>query len=162
MLNPKQKYTRDEALQRVKQLCRLRELSQQQAIDKLLSYGFSFAAAQEMLVPLVQGNFIDDSRFASAFINDKVKLAHWGRNKINTALKKHGISSKTATFAWSQFSNQAYITALEALMENKWDQYQPQKSWDQRQKFFRFLAQRGFEFPLIQEIYTGIIEKRAC
>ncbi|TXC81806.1 regulatory protein RecX [Luteibaculum oceani] len=156
------KYTRAEAIAKLKSLCRRREVSQKQAIEKLCGFGFSYHQAQEMLPELLSGGFIDEGRYASAYVHDKLFLSFWGRIKINQKLRQEGISNHTISYAWKRFSEEEYLKCIEKAVEMHAPKYHPELSFDNKQKMIRFLEGRGYEKPLILDTIQSYIENLAC
>ncbi len=145
------KYNNDVALQKLKNLCRKRELSQKQAIDKFCGFGFSYHESLSLTSDLVSGGYVNDQRYAEAYIHDKLVLDLWGKNKINQKLFEAGIPKQTTIFAWKKFEEDLYRRSLREAIEKYRDKYLISNSFEDKQRFLRFLANRGFETSLCIE-----------
>lgn len=144
-------YNREEAIAKLKNLCRRKEVSQRQAIEKFREFGFRYQEAEEMVHELVINDFVDDTRYASAYIHDKLVLSKWGRIKINQKLYEAGITKQTTNFAWKRFDDDFYREILKETIDLYYPKYMPNNSWEEGQKFLKFLLNRGFENALCIE-----------
>ena len=84
-----------EALKKLAALCARGEHSTGDADEKMRRWGLSEADRLQVIQKLVDNRFIDDERFARYFVHDKIKFNHWGRRKIEVALRQKGIADET-------------------------------------------------------------------
>ena len=107
--------TKEEVLYKLAAYCSSAERCVQDVEKKLQKADLSQEDNQQILHRLQQEKFVDDRRYAFAFVNDKIRFNQWGRIKIAYELKKKAISS-------------AYID--EALASDKitLDKYEAQKA----------------------------------
>ena len=61
---------------------------------------------------LVKEGYVDESRYAAAFVHDKVRFAKWGRSKIAQALWQKRIPADVADEALSHIDEDEYMEAL--------------------------------------------------
>jgi len=117
---------------------------------------FDAAAAEEVVAALVEGGFVDDSRYASAFAREKSALSGWGPVKIRTALLARGIARDTAAAALGEIDPERAAAKLEKVLETKWRTLADDPQG--RLKLIRFALSRGYDYdpvrPLIERI-TG-------
>lgn len=71
--------TPEQARQRIEHLCAKAERCTYEMSRKLLGWGIEERKAREIIDNLVDQRFIDDSRYAKAFVRDKYRFQHWGR-----------------------------------------------------------------------------------
>ena len=84
--------TADQALQSLMRECARSERSSGDALRLMKRWGVSDEDAQKVLARLLAERFIDDSRYAEAFVRDKLNLSGWGAYKIKSALRAKGVS----------------------------------------------------------------------
>ena len=89
---PKKTYDRKTAKLKAADFCAYQERSQQQVRDKLYDYGLHFDEVEEILTELIMEGFINEERFARAFIGGKFRMKKWGKQKILQSLRPHKIS----------------------------------------------------------------------
>src|SRR5690606_19696103 len=101
-------YDLEEARNRIKAFCTYRERSQREAREKLTSYGLIPPVVDELLVELIQENFLNEERFAKAFVRGKFYIKKWGRNKIKNELYRHELSTYVLNRALEEIEDGAY------------------------------------------------------
>jgi len=77
--------TPEQALAALMRLCARAEKSSGDALRLMRTWGVAEEARREVLRKLTAQGFIDDARYAGAFVRDKIRLAGWGARKIRTA-----------------------------------------------------------------------------
>jgi regulatory protein len=105
---------------------------------------------------LIEERFIDESRFARSFINDKCHLLKWGKIKIRYALSGKHIPEPIISKFIDAIDMEKYRNILRELAENKREQIVKKESdpWKSKQKLYAFLLQRGFESEEITKILS--------
>ena len=81
-------------LNKIKNYCAKREVCISEATKKLLKIGLDKDETKKIVELLVKQKYIDEKRYAFAYVNDHYKLKKWGRNKIKNSLKLKGITSQ--------------------------------------------------------------------
>ena len=74
-------------------LCARSEKSSGDALRLMQRWGVEPSARQGVLQKLLADRFIDDNRYAEAFVRDKIRLSGWGARKIRTSLRLKGIAA---------------------------------------------------------------------
>ena len=90
---PREKRTKtpEQALTSLMRLCARAEKSEGDARRLMRGWGLAERDAEAVLARLVRERFIDDTRYAEAFVREKLRLSGWGEYKIRTALQRKGI-----------------------------------------------------------------------
>ena len=154
MALPKKKiYDLNEAREKIRRYCAYQERSQKQVVDKLKSYGLLPLAADELLVELLQENFLNEQRFASAFARGRFNIKGWGKTKIANALYRHGVSKPCITTALNEIDDENYHEKLHLLARKKWDSLKQEHPSIRKQKTIRFLLGRGFLYDDIEKSF---------
>ena len=94
---------------------------------------------------LLQERFIDESRFARYFVNDKLRFNKWGRVKINYEMQRKGIPSSIRSEALEGIDVQEYRSILLSLLKSKKKATRGKDDREVYAKLLRFAAGRGFE-----------------
>lgn len=149
--------TYDQALNRAASLCSQGEKCSSDIFDKATSWGLCEEDAARLVERLIEERFIDDERFAHAFVNDKFVYQHWGRVKIRFALRQKGIEDSVISQMMEEvIDEERYLDAcVEALRPKMRGMEQPLSPND-RARLFRFAAQRGFEPNIISKAISEI------
>ena len=98
---------------------------------------------------LLDEHFIDEGRYARAFVSDKFRFARWGRIKIRQALRQKGIAAADINEALQTIDDDAYRQTLIELLAAKRRTLKASSPYEANGKLIRFAAGRGFEPSLI-------------
>ena len=121
MNNPRQPLTPAQALNRAAALCSRSEQAPADVRDKLLKWGLTSSQAGQVLEQLIAQGFIDESRFARAFVNDRFAFNGWGRVKIaHHAAPQGHPSADIINEAMTLIDEEQYRKRLIGLLQAKW------------------------------------------
>lgn len=109
---------------------------------KLRQWGCTSADEQTIIAHLQQEHFIDQQRYARAFVHDKLLYQGWGRNKLRAGLYAKHIDEATIDAALGTIHEDDYRSVLRKAAA--------QKKGATREQLLRFLYQRGFTYDEIQ------------
>lgn len=126
-------------------------------LKKLYDWGFSLDESNEILKNLIDNNYVNDSRYAKAFANDKYKFNHWGKIKISFTLKQKNISSSVISEALSLINNEKYFNIIEQEISKKLKTIKTENDYEIKAKLYRFSQSRGFEGNIANEIINKLI-----
>lgn len=149
------------ALSRLADACARAEMCSADALARLRRWGVGPTDASRIVDRLVDDRFIDDARFARAFVRDKYRFAGWGRRKIAMALAAKRIPRETAREALDEAVDaDEYRTRLVAALRSKARSMRPEllRTAEGRNKLFVFAAGRGFEGSLIASVMSSDCE----
>ncbi|MDZ7848540.1 MAG: regulatory protein RecX [Owenweeksia sp.] len=116
---PQKEYDLNEVRLKIRVYCSYRERSQTEVRDKLYGYGLIPLAVEELLTELIQENFLNEERFARAYVRGKFGIKKWGRQKIRQGLYRHHLSDYILEKAFSEIDDEIYEKALRDLIVKK-------------------------------------------
>ena len=140
------------ALANAMALCSQREYCRSDIEEKLQKWGVSPADCQKIINTLTSENFINEGRYARAFVNDKFRHNKWGKIKISYHLRARKISPQTINDALESIDNEQYISTLKMLIEGHKKSVRAKNDYDLRARLLRFGQSRGFESSLLYDI----------
>jgi regulatory protein len=121
-------------------------------LEKLSEWGIWGIDAQEILLQLIEQNYLNEERFAIAFAGGKFRVKHWGRVKIRIELKQKDISEYCINRALNEISDDDYLQTLNDQINKKWAETKDKNLLSKRAKSARYVASKGFEQDLIWNI----------
>lgn len=141
---------KNQALRKAMALCSRQEYSEAGIRGKLNYWDTEPGDIEEIIGELIKGRFIDDLRYAIAYVRDKVRLNHWGRVKIRYQLSMERIKHSIIDQALDQIDEEMYADALQELLQKKARELKSESNpFNKRQKLIKFAQGRGFEVDLI-------------
>jgi Uncharacterized protein conserved in bacteria len=146
---------REKALERMMMLCSRSEHSSGEIAEKLLKLEAQDAAG--IVAQLQKDGFIDDRRFAAAFVHDKSILQGWGSLKIKLALQRKGVAQQIISEVMEDMETGKADERLESLLRTKWRSLSSEEDLEKKKmKLFRYALGRGYEYGQIKRIYDII------
>ncbi len=134
-----------EMLHRAAAYCSASERCIQDVEKKIKAAGLTGEESDRIVARLLKERFIDESRFARYFVNDKLRFNKWGRVKINYEMQRKGIPSDIRSEALANIDEQEYQSILLSLLKSKKKATRGKDDRDVYTKLLRFAAGRGFE-----------------
>lgn len=141
--------TPPEALHQAAALCSSAEHCTADIREKLARWGVTEADSRTIIDRLVQERFIDEQRYAVAFVKDKFRFSGWGRIKMRYALQQKRIDGSDIDHALATLDEEQYNDRLLELLQAKSRSIRDDDPEARRAKLFRFATSRGFESALI-------------
>jgi regulatory protein len=147
-------YDLTQMLQKSEAFCAYQERSSYEVLEKLKRLGAQEGEIIQILNALIENNFLDDERFAKAYAVGKLRIKHWGVNKIKQGLQLKRIDREVITKAiQNMYNEENYAGILQDVANRKWQELHKEKDpWMRKQKLFRFLASRGFNYDEFSEL----------
>lgn len=146
------KLTPKEAKLKASHFCAYQERSQQEVRDKLYEFGLYQSEVEEVLTELIVEGFINEERFAKAYIGGKFRMKKWGRVKILQSLKPHNISQYCINKGLQEIDEEEYIDTLKEIISKKSVAIKAVNNYEHNHKLARYAISRGFEPDLVWEI----------
>ncbi|WP_203295370.1 regulatory protein RecX [Luteirhabdus pelagi] len=150
-------YTVDEAKARLEQYCAYRERCHKEVTQKLQQMRMIPEAIDQVLLHLLQHDFLNETRFAKAFARGKFKTKKWGKYRITRELKARDISAYNIKKALQEISEEAYRNTFEELVEKRLAQLQQETNLQKkRKKLSDYLIYRGWELDWVYQRAASI------
>ncbi len=143
--------TEQEAYLTLTALCAQAEHCQWEMTEKLRRWEVSEEAQARIMQRLVKERYVDDERYARAFVKDKVRYNKWGRRKIEQALWQKHIDEDIRQQVLDEVDDEEYLSVLKPLLKQKRRSTKAQSDYEMNQKLMRFALGRGFTFDIIKQ-----------
>lgn len=150
-------YTVDEATKVLEKYCAYQERCHQEVENKLYDLKMISEAKEQIILHLLQHNFLNEERFAKAFVRGKFSIKKWGRNKIIRELKSKQISEYNIKTALKEINEEIYLKTLHEIAEKKLALLKETNIYKKRNKLSNFLISKGFESNLVYKKSTELI-----
>ena len=147
----KKNITEQEAFLQLAALCAQAEHCEQEMRDKLKRWELDTAAADRIIARLQKERYIDDARYARAFVKDKIRYNKWGRRKVEQALWQKRIADDIRQQVLGEIDENEYLDVLRPLLKQKCRTTKAENDYALNQKLVRFALGRGFTFDLIRQ-----------
>ena len=168
-------------LDAMRRACAGREYCAADILKKLQRYKLAGSDNTKVIASLKEDKFIDELRYAKAFVADKSRLSGWGRTKIIWALKSKQINKEIIEKAVSILSADDAREQLRKILTGKLktlpfnygssglsDSYSGVEEFSaaecrkirekQRAKLIRFGLSRGFEYDMVLSVVNELLQ----
>jgi regulatory protein len=140
------------ALAKAEHYCAYQERSQQEVRDKLYEWGLYPNIIENVIVQLIAGNFLNEERFANAYVRGKFNQKGWGKNKIKQGLKFKRVSDVLIRKALNGINGDDYLQTLQQVLQKKARLLTEKEPYKRKYKLHQYALSRGYESDLISEV----------
>ena len=126
-------------------LCARREYCCADIAEKLRKKGAAPEEAEALTDRLIDEGYIDEGRYARAFVHDKTLYNGWGRIKVAQQLRAKGICNAYINEAMTCITEEQYAEVFQKVLRSKQRSIKGETDYKVRQKLARSLIARGFE-----------------
>ena len=143
--------TEQEAYLTLAALCARSEHCQWEMLEKMRRWELDDAALARVMARLVKERYVDDERYARAFVKDKVRYNKWGRRKVEQALWQKRIDDDIRERVLDEVDKEEYLNVLRPLLKQKRKSIKAENDYELKQKLVRFALGRGFTYDVIRQ-----------
>lgn len=147
----KKEMTEQEAYLQLAAVCAQAEHCEHEMREKMRRWEISPEAQDRVIARLQKERYIDEERYARAFVNDKIRYNKWGRRKVQQALWQKHISDDVQQLVLDEIDEKDYISMLRPLLQQKRKTTKAASDYELNQKLMRFALSRGFTFDIIRQ-----------
>lgn len=158
-LKKKRTKTPDEALASLMRLCARAEKSEGDARRLMRGWGLAERDAQQVLDRLLSDRFIDDNRYAEAFVREKLRLSGWGEYKIRTALQRKGVRKETIDAALSQADRSGMGERLAQQLCRKARTVKYATQYELKTKLIRYGLSLGYDYEAVLDAASAMVRE---
>ena len=132
-------------------LCAQAEHCQWEMLEKMRRWEVPEEAQARVMQRLVKERYVDDERYARAFVKDKIRYNKWGRRKVDQALWQKHIDEDIRKRVLDEVDDEEYLGVLRPLLKQKRKSTKANNDYELNQKLMRFALGRGFTFDIIRQ-----------
>jgi regulatory protein len=120
-------------------------------LEKMRRWEVPEDAQARVMQRLISERYVDDERYAQAFVKDKIRYNKWGRRKVEQALWQKRIDEDIRKRVLDEVDDDEYLSVLRPLLKQKRRSIKAQNDYELNQKLMRFALGRGFTFDIIRQ-----------
>lgn len=146
-----------QALAALQRLAARSERSSGDALRLMQRWGVPEAERQGVLKRLIDERFIDDQRYAEAYVREKSRLAGWGERKIAMQLRSKGVSSEIIKSALGQIDGDDMQQRLEQKLSRKLKSIKAETDFELRGKLLRYALSLGYDYDQAKDAVQSVV-----
>lgn len=139
-------------LSRSMALCSKREYCIEDIRSRLHARGLGEKDSDRIIRILTKENFINEERYARAFVNDKFIYNKWGKVKISAHLKAKRIPSAIISDALNSIDDETYRKTVRDIIAVRRSQIRAKNQYDLKGRLLRYGLSKGYESSLLYDI----------
>ena len=147
----KKEKTEEEAFLQLAALCANAEHCQYEMLEKMKRWELSEEAQARVMAQLIEERYVDDRRYARAFVKDKIRYNKWGHRKVQQGLWMKRIDKEIQDEVLDDIDEKEYLEVLKPLLKQKRKSIKANSDYELNQKLVRFAYGRGFTFDIIRQ-----------
>ena len=148
-MQKKTSFTLQEAQKKLEYYCAYQERCHFEVEQKLKEMKIIPSLQAVVISRLIEGNYLNESRFAQSFARGKFRIKKWGKQRVIRELKVRKISDYNIKLALKEISETDYQATFYNLFEKRKDTVSNYSIPVQKKKILDFLVDRGWETQLI-------------
>ena len=145
-----------QALQSLMRLCARAEKSSGDALRLMCGWGVPESEHEGVVAKLIEQRFIDDRRYAEAYVREKSNISGWGAHKIAFQLRQKGIDKEIINATLATLDGDAQLKQLRAKLERKIRTIKAANNYELRGKLLRYGMGLGFDYEMTRNAIDKI------
>lgn len=142
----------DQVLDKMAKYCAYQERCVKDVTDKLKTFEISQTDKDDILRYLIDNRFVNEERFARAFVRGKINQSGWGLNKIRFHLMQKGVAKEMIEEAMLDTDEEVYRQRLIDILKTKAKTVKAENDFERKRKLAAYAIQKGFETSLVWEV----------
>jgi Uncharacterized protein conserved in bacteria len=149
--------TKEQALQQLMDRCAKAEVCVSDAQRLMMRWQVPPEERQSVIDTLIRERFIDEERYAEAFVRDKLNFSRWGARKISEALYLKRIPAEIIKQAMEQAQDVEMSDRLATDLRRKNNSIKDEDPYKRKEKLLRFGMSRGYDYETVMETIECIL-----
>jgi len=155
-----QKYFSIEEIKRkLERYCVYQDRCHKEIETKLKEFVLIEEAKNQIVLHLLEHNFLNEERFSKSFARGKFRIKKWGKQRIVRELKFRDISEYNIKTALKEIDEKEYLDTIHAIATKRNAQLKETDFYKRKKKLTDYLIRLGYEFDLIFSTLKNVIEK---
>ena len=139
----------EEGVKKARRYCAYQERCVSEVEEKLKSWGVAGKDRGDIIDALIRDGFVNEQRYAEAYVSGKFRIKAWGRLKIQAGLRTKGVKEETICEVLRRIDEDAYLENLARLLDKK---IRETGNFQDRNKVLWYLFSKGYEKELVLQV----------
>ena len=156
----KKYFSIEEIKRKLERYCVYQDRCHKEIETKLKEFVLIEEAKNQIILHLLEHNFLNEERFSKSFARGKFKIKNWGKQRIIRELKFRDISEYNIKTALKEIDEQEYLSTIYTIADKRNTFINEPDFYKRKKKLIDFLIRKGYEFELIFETVKNVLEKK--
>ena len=156
----KKYFSIEEIKRKLERYCVYQDRCHKEIETKLNEFVLIDEAKNQIILHLLEHNFLNEERFSKSFARGKFKIKKWGKQRIVRELKFRDISDYNIKTALKEIEEEEYFSTIFEIADKRNAHINEPDFYKRKKKLTDFLIRKGYEFDLIFETVKNVLEKK--
>jgi len=143
-------------LEKLRKFCAYQDRCHQEVRKKAKTIEVYGDDLENMIIDLINEDFLNEERFAQSYARGKFKMKKWGRMKIKQELKRRQVSDYCIKKGFQEIDEEEYEKVCREILEKKMAQLNSKSALLNQDKAIKYAYSRGYESALIYKIIKDL------
>lgn len=155
----KKYFSIEEIKRKLERYCVYQDRCHQEVATKLKDFVLIEEARNQILLHLLEHDFLNEERFSKSFARGKFRVKKWGRQRIVREMKQRAISAYNIKVALREIDEAAYLDTIFEITEKRNGLIHEANVFKRKKKLSDYLMRKGYEFELIYSTVDAVVNK---
>ncbi len=149
----------EQALASLMRECAKSERSTGDAMRLMARWEVAESEQEGVVERLQELKFIDNRRYAEAFVRDKLNFNGWGKQRIKLELSRKGVEREIIEERLAEVDVDNMRDRLRQMIEKRSRTTKHKDIYDLKGKLLRYGATLGYDYTMVREVIEEVLDK---
>jgi len=158
-MNEKKYFSIEKIKRKLERYCVYQDRCHKEIETKLREFVLIEEARNQIILHLLEHNFVNEERFSKSFARGKFNIKKWGKQRIIRELKYRDITAYNIKTALKEIDEEVYLNTVFEITEKRNRLINESNIYKRKKKLSDFLMRKGYEFELIYSTVDEVVKK---
>jgi len=153
-------YSKDDALDVLRKYCVYQDRCHSEVRTRLIKLKIYGDDLEDIIVELINDDYLNEERFARAYVRGKYRMKAWGRQKIKLALIQKKVSEYCIKQGMKEILEEEYNEILERVMRKRMNIRPGTNAKILQLELGKYAQSRGFSYYEYKDIVNDLVIER--
>jgi len=159
-MKEKKYFSIEEIKRKLERYCVYQDRCHKEIETKLREFVLIKEAKNQIILHLMEHDFVNEERFSKSFARGKFNIKKWGKQRIVRELKLRDVSPYNIKTALKEIDEEVYIDTVFEITEKRNRLLKESDIYKRKKKLSDFLMRKGYEFDLIYSTVDEVVKKK--
>ena len=158
-MKEKKYFSIEEIKRKLERYCVYQDRCHKEIETKLKEFILIEEAKNQIILHLLEHDFVNEERFSKSFARGKFRVKKWGKQRIVREMKQREISAYNIKVALREIDEAAYLETVFEITEKRNRLINETNVFKRKKKLSDYLMRKGYEFELIYTTVDTVVKK---
>lgn len=158
-MKEKKYFSIEEIKRKLERYCVYQDRCHKEIETKLKEFILIEEAKNQIILHLLEHDFVNEERFSKSFARGKFRVKKWGKQRIVREMKQREISAYNIKVALKEIDEAAYLDTVFEITEKRNRLINETNVFKRKKKLSDYLMRKGYEFELIYTTVDTVVKK---